>query len=76
MSEEDAARRLFAETLPLVQEPPTKDCQAVGYMMRDWLQAVIADAGTHVDTGGGMGQFDLWVKVGGKEIYISLKEKA
>jgi hypothetical protein len=65
----------FAEMLRSVANPPPGDVAALGYMMRDWLQACVADAGTGIDTGGGLGCFDLWVQMGGKEIYICIKER-
>jgi hypothetical protein len=68
--------RVFAKLLPEVENPPPSDVMALGHMMRDWLQNAVADAGTSVDTGGGMGCFDLWVTMAGKEVYISLKERA
>lgn len=54
----------------------TDDVQAVGYLMRDWLQNMVSDNGNGVDCGGGMGSFDLWVTVGGKELFITITEKA
>ena len=44
--------------------------------MREWLQAMIVDSETTVDTGAGLGMYDLWAKVNGKEIYICIKQKA
>ena len=34
----------------------------------------IKDEGTSIDSGGGMGGVDLWVKVGGKEFYLHMSE--
>jgi hypothetical protein len=79
MNEHDGTQRrkeLFADFVRAVENPPPADCMALGHMMRDWLKAVVADPGTSVDTGGGFGCYDLWVKMGGKEVYIQIKEKA
>lgn len=65
----------FARLLQAMEQPPSDNTQVLGYLMRDWLKSAVADSGTSVDTGGGMGCFDLWVKVGGEEIYVSLKSK-
>lgn len=68
------AEKIVASLMPTVENPPSADCMAVGHMMRDWLEAAVADAGTKIDTGGGLGGYDLWVKVGGKELFITIKE--
>jgi hypothetical protein len=64
-----------AQTLPDDVKPPA-DVMALGYLMRDWLQAAVVDAGTSVDTGAGLQVFDLWAKVGGREVFITIKERA
>lgn len=56
-------------------ERPSDNTQALAILMRDWLRAFAADAGTDVDSGLGMGECDLWVKFGGEEVYIRLKGK-
>jgi hypothetical protein len=66
----------FARLLPAVDNPPSDNTAALGHLMRQWLLGTIADAGTGVDTGGGLGCYDLWVKVGGEEIFISLRSRA
>lgn len=68
-------QREFARLLPNVANPPSDNATALGELMRQWLTAAVADAGTGVDTGGGFGCYDLWVKVGGEEIYISLRSR-
>lgn len=65
----------FAHLIDETVEPPSSDVQAVGHLMRQWLQNVIADAGTAIDTGAGFNQYDLWVTVGGKELFITIKGK-
>jgi len=32
----------------------------------------VADEGTHIDTGGGIGSRDLWVKIGGVEFLVQV----
>jgi hypothetical protein len=56
------------------QKPPD-DVMALSVMMCEWLRGVIIDPGTSIDSGGGMGQRDLWFKMGGREIYVCIKEK-
>lgn len=65
----------FAEMLPMVEQPPAPNAMALGHMMREWLANCVADAGTGVDSGGGFGCYDLWVKMDGKEMFISIKQK-
>ncbi len=72
MSERSQAE--FARLLPLVADPPSDSVAALGHMMRSWLQQCVADANTNVDSGGGCGGYDLWVKIDGREIFIHLKE--
>lgn len=38
------------------------------------LLSTVRDEGTSCDTGGGMGQADLWVKVQGVEYFITVKK--
>jgi hypothetical protein len=71
----DARQREFARKLSEVENPPTDTTTALGHLMRQWLLGTIADPGTGVDTGGGMGCYDLWVKVGGEDIAITLKSR-
>jgi hypothetical protein len=63
----------FARLLPAMENPPSDNVQALGHMMREWLLNAVADSGTGVDTGGGMGCYDLWVKVGGEEVLVQLR---
>lgn len=49
------------------------EVMALGYMMRDWLQSAIVDSNTTVDQGAGIGAFDLWATVGGKNVYINIR---
>lgn len=65
----------FARLLPSVESPPSDNAQALGHMMRAWLQAAIVDGGTNVDTGGGMGGYDLWATIGGEELFIQIKSR-
>lgn len=46
----------------------------IGFMVRDFLEKVVADAGTSVDTGCGFDAFDLWVKVDGEEYLLCIKK--
>jgi hypothetical protein len=69
----DRLQAEFARLLPKVENPPSDNVTALGHLMRQWLLAAIADADTRVDSGGGMGGYDLWVKVGGEEIHVHLK---
>lgn len=48
----------------------------IGFMLQDFLENMVADADTHVDKGFGCGSFDLWVKMGGREYYVEIKESA
>jgi hypothetical protein len=73
-SNDDKRQAMFARLTPLLGEhAPTDSVMALGHLMRQWLRDVIADAGTSVDTGAGCGGYDLWVKMGGEEVYIHLK---
>ena len=65
----------FAEMCRKYKIDCDDEVMALGYMMRDWLQAAIIDSGTNVDQGAGIGNFDLWAKVGGKDIFINIKLK-
>ncbi len=67
--------KTFAQFISSTENPPSSDVQAVGHLMREWLEAMIVDGDTTVDTGAGLGIYDLWAKVNGKEIYICIKQK-
>ena len=41
--------------------------------MRSFLES-IKDVGTHVDSGGGGGQYDFWVKHNGKQHFLTIHE--
>lgn len=41
--------------------------------IRSMLLASVADHGTSIDSGGGDGDADLWVKVQGVEYYINIR---
>ena len=41
--------------------------------IRDYLRKAVADEGSSMDTGGGMGSADLWVVIDGREYFISIK---
>jgi hypothetical protein len=47
--------------------------QELGWLLYEFLERVAVDEGTKVDTGCGLGSFDLWAKVGGREYYIEVK---
>lgn len=49
------------------------EVMALGYLMRDWLQSAIVDSETNVDQGAGLGSFDLWATVGGKNVFINIR---
>lgn len=72
MSSNDESKKVFADLVRCVENPPPDDAMALGHMMRDWLEAVVVNAGTSVDTGGGFGCYDLWAKVGGSEYFITI----
>jgi hypothetical protein len=42
--------------------------------IREFLQS-IKDEGTAIDSGGGLGSADLWVKIQGDEYYISISKR-
>ena len=41
--------------------------------IRDLLES-IKDEGTEIDGGAGLGSADLWIKIGGKEFYLTIGE--
>lgn len=51
----------------------SNEVQAIGHMMKHWLESEITDCGEKVDTGAGFGEFDLWVPFGGKELFITIR---
>jgi hypothetical protein len=42
--------------------------------IRGFLKGALADRGSSMDRGGGMGVADLWVLIGGREYLISVKD--
>lgn len=74
--EQDRQNEFASLARILGEHAPPSDVMALGHMMRDWLKAVVADAGTAVDTGAGLGSYDLWVKMGGKEVLVQIKATA
>jgi hypothetical protein len=69
-------RKTFAQLCGSLENAPHDEVMALGYMMRDWLEAAIVDSGTGVDQGAGLGMFDLWATVGGKKVFITIKEQS
>lgn len=49
------------------------DAMTIREELRAFLNTII-DEGTHIDSGGGFGQADLWPKIGGKEFLVSIKD--
>lgn len=49
-----------------------KDAAQVRDLIREMLTTQV-DHGSGMDTGGGFGTADLWVKFGGKEYFVSVK---
>lgn len=52
-----------------------RGARSLAHEIRTFLLASVADHGTAIDSGGGDGDADLWVKVGGVEYYIHIKKK-
>jgi hypothetical protein len=51
----------------------TQDASTFAHEIMGYLEN-IKDHGTSIDTGGGMGSYDLWVKCGGIEWYINVRK--
>ena len=51
----------------------TKDAATIASEIMKFLET-IKDADTEIDTGSGMEESDLWVKIGGIEWYITIKK--
>lgn len=49
-----------------------EDAAQVRNLIREMLSSQV-DEGSSMDTGGGMGQADLWAKFGGREFRITVK---
>lgn len=67
-------RRRFAELAQKYSGVAEPGLCEIGFLLQDFLENAVADADTCVDKGVGMGSFDLWVKVAGREYYIEIKE--
>jgi hypothetical protein len=67
----------FSKVFALMKstDDPCTEVMAVGQLMKEWLEVVVADAGTVIDTGKGFSEFDLWVQCEGKELFITIEEK-
>jgi len=46
---------------------------SLAHEIRAMLLPTVADANTHIDSGGGDGNADLWVTVQGVEYYINIR---
>lgn len=55
-------------------DPPSGDAMSIAKYIIGAL-SLVKDENTHIDTGGGFSSRDLWVKVDGKEFFISVKER-
>lgn len=75
MTDKDEAERakVFAELLSLAQNPPDENSTFIGHMLVEWLKAHVADPGTSIDTGGGFGAYDIWVKFENVEYSIKVQ---
>lgn len=67
-------RKLFAQFLAGHPDLAPRGAVEIGYLLHDFLETAVVDAGTSVDTGAGFGSFDLWAQVGGEEFYINVKK--
>lgn len=67
---------LFANVLSCLdfEGKPDGEIMALGAMMANWLRSEVSDSGSGVDTGAGFDSYDLWVKFGGKELFINIRE--
>jgi hypothetical protein len=78
MAEDDNGRRerrrRFAEMAAMYRDIAPPGLCEIGFLLQDFLENMVADADTAVDKGVGLGSFDLWVTVGGREYYLEIKE--
>jgi hypothetical protein len=76
-SEQAQKPKEFSKVFALMKstDDPCTEVMAVGQLMKEWLEVVVADAGTVIDTGKGFSEFDLWVQCEGKELFITIEEK-
>jgi hypothetical protein len=49
------------------------DVMSVAEEIMSFLRLAVIDEGTGFDTGGGMGQRDVWFKVDGREYFMTLR---
>ena len=56
-----------------MSDSQTKDAVTMAHELVALLEP-IKDHGTEIDTGGGMGEADLWVKIGGVEWFITVRK--
>lgn len=62
-----------AENNAGMEGKPPGDVQAVAIMMKSWLEHVVCDAGTGVDSGVGLDCADLWFTVGGHPVFLTMR---
>lgn len=67
-------RKRMAEMLAANPNLAPRGATEIGYLLRDFLESAVADADTSVDTGAGLGSFDIWATVDGQEFYINVKK--
>jgi hypothetical protein len=67
-------RAEFAKLAMMYEGIAPRGLCEIGFMLQDFLENAVADAGTAVDKGVGLGSFDLWLKVDGREYYVEIKE--
>ncbi len=70
-----AARSAFAQLMPALANPPSRDVQALAQMLEQWLLACWADPGTGIDAGAGFGGYDLELTMGGQRIQIHMQTR-
>ena len=75
MSEKDSDKRhnLVAHMLSDMMDDKTKQAFSLAGEIRTFLHSV-KDEGTNIDSAGGLGGADLWVKVQGVEYLIQVAE--
>lgn len=54
-------------------EPPSGNTMSIAKYVRNALE-LVKDERTSIDSGGGFGCCDLWVKIDGREFFITIKE--
>jgi hypothetical protein len=68
-AQERAVTEIMNATMP---NDGTREAYSLALEIKGFLQSV-KDADTSIDSGGGLGEADLWVKVQGVEYHISVK---